>query len=133
MVGDRSEALESVTGHDPFTLRKNVESSQNLQELIDSWSTSDNAISVSTHGSVCKVLQIDRMFHNRQGQPCKTASQLRLGQQVLLPHFVIDTTYELVPYYTTAIYCHCLSQGTFWSRTLSGGTQVWRGVLDADR
>ena len=71
-------------------LRKSVEGPQDLQELIDSWCTTDNAVTAFTNDSLCKCLQIDRMYHGDRGQPCKTTTPLRVGNQVLLPHFVVE-------------------------------------------
>ena len=132
MVGENCDVLQSVTSHEPLILRKSVEGPQDLQELIDSWCATDNAVTAFTNDSLCKCLQIDRMYHGDRGQPCKTITPLRVGNQVLLPHFVVETTYELVPYKVSAIVYHKGQSGAghfqsglkcsddFWMRTDDG-------------
>ena len=104
MVGDTSETLVQASGFAPLILRKSVVHTEHLQSLIDAWSAADNAITPFSSDSVGKILQIDRVFHDDQGRPRKTTTKLNIGDVLLLPHFVYDTTYELIPDVTG----HCL-------------------------
>ena len=131
MVGESPETLESVTGYGPLILRKNVQGSQHMQEIVDAWCTADNAITAFDTDSIGKTFQIDRVYHDNSGRPCTTSSMLKLGDLLLLPHFVFDTTYELIPYVVVAIVYHMGRTGAgHFQSGLRCGHQFWMKTDD---
>ena len=120
------EVLTSSQGTAPTILNLGQASDIDLQDLLDAWQMSENTVTAFTTAAACRVFHFDRTMYDNSGHSYKDSTSVWLPAEVLVPTFVMDTTYELIPYTPVALVMHRGQAGAgHFQAGLRAGPDYW--------
>ena len=126
MTADGPVTLQRSEGNAPTILSLGMNQDIDLQELLETWQSAENRVTAFTAAATCRVFQLDRTLYDNSGRPYKDATSVWIPSQLLVPTYVVDTAYELIPYIPVAVVKHLGQTGAgHFKAGLRAGSDFW--------